>query len=106
MPLMSKEEKRIKTISRGSQIEYIKCPLCGMTRPVNSKKGLLSFDNVDLDNDYIYQVRYAGGRDSGFFRNDAECQILKNIPVEHKNIISEILQKCKKIIGIIEKRNF
>ena len=106
MPKMNKEDKRSNTIAKGSRIEYIKCPLCGMTKPIKSKNGLLSFDKVDVDRDLIFQVRYAGGRDSGFFRNDVECQNLENIPVEHEDLIFEILEKCKKIIQIIENRNF
>ena len=106
MSLMSKENKKLHAIANGSRVEYIKCPLCGMSRPINSKNGLISFAKVDVETDKIFQVRYGGGRDIGFFSNDAECCTLENVPVEHENIISEIMQKCKKIIGIIQKRNF
>jgi hypothetical protein len=44
---------------------YIVCPLCGRNRVVESKKGPIRWDYVDLHNAPILQIREGGGKKAG-----------------------------------------
>lgn len=101
---MSKEAKRRDVISDNlSEIEQFSCPLCGWSRVIETRKGRIRFDKVDLQNGEVFQIRYAGGRGSGFYKDPTKSRSLidiKNDP-ELKDLISQIKNKCKEILKVL-----
>lgn len=100
----SKEQKKVRALTYGTKTEYIVCPLCLLNRTITKHdKGRVRFDQLDF-NRFMLQVRYAGGRGSGFFINEAESKTFDDIKddPEYADLIEQIKQTCFKILKRLE----
>lgn len=102
---LSKEDKKEIVLGEGySQIEYMCCPLCNWWKTIESRRGRIRYDNVDVVNGEVFQVRYAGGRGSGFHSNPAESMTLSEVnkDPQYADLIEQIKEQCQAILKVLE----
>lgn len=101
---LSKDQKRATVVSEGySRIEQMSCPVCGWSKVIDTKAGRIRYDKVDLENGEVLQVRYAGGRGSGFFKDQSQSKSLTQIKSDpqYADLIDQIRNQCKAILKVI-----
>ena len=99
--LTTKDARKQKALA-GTRVLYLTCPLCGLNRPLSSYKGSATFQ---VKPDYaIIQVRYGGGRGSGFFLAEEESISLSDLkatnPEVELNLKTEVLALVKALVDV------
>ncbi len=95
-PLPTREQ----VLATGTKIEFIVCPLCSKNRKLTRYKGeQVRFDSYDFDRPII-QIRYGGGRGSGFWMNEAESLTIQQIIDDptYEDILNQIREQCTLIL--------
>jgi hypothetical protein len=97
--LETKSQKKRRVIAEGTKIQQVVCPLCSMNRTLYRHGERIRFDNFDF-NRIMLQIRYAGGRDSGFYINEAESKTFDDIKDDpaYADLIAQIKATCKNIL--------
>jgi len=92
--LKSKYEPRI----------YIVCPLCLMNRVFfKHRKGVIKFDRWNPDTEFI-QVRYGGGKISGFWKDPAQSlTIREDLVAGYRDMLLEIKRACERILAHLKE---
>lgn len=77
------------------KIEYLKCPVCGMTKPRRFFAGRdeVRFDDVDVKTVMVWQLKEAGGYKSGFHIIDSKT--LGELPHGLKD---QLRGQCERIL--------
>ena len=95
---------REDVMASGTRIEFFVCPLCCMNRKLHrfARVGVeekISFDRLDFDR-AILQIRYGGGRGSGFYMDRSQSQTLGELVEsgEQSDLIDQIRATCKRIL--------
>lgn len=80
------------------KIEYLKCPVCGMTKPRKFFAGRdeVRFDDVNVKTVMVWQLKEAGGYKSGFHIIDSKT--LRELPQDLKD---QLRRQCEGILGEI-----
>lgn len=90
----TREERKAKAMS-GRRVEFLTCPLCGFNRPLETYKGGAKFQ---VRPDYaIIQVRYGGGRGSGFFLSLEESTKLDKLKESYPDIYLNLKEQVDKL---------
>lgn len=63
------EERKALAFAKGTRVDFMVCPLCGMNRPIRRRRGPPVFIS---DPEFFIQARYTFGRESGYFTNEDE----------------------------------
>ena len=80
---------------KGSRIEYLTCPLCGRNRPLKMWNKQTAFE---VKPDYaIIQIRYGGGRGSGFVLSLEESTKLEDLEREYPEVYSNLKAEVEKL---------
>lgn len=98
-------EKRNKVLSESkSKFPQLSCPLCGWSRVIETRSGRIRFDKVDLTNGEVYQVRYGGGRGSGFYKDSTQSRTLPQVKADPslKDLVDQIRDQCKAILQVLK----
>ena len=95
------ETRRNKALSQGTRVEFITCPLCGRNRPLEMWGNEVRFE---VKPDYaIIQVRYGGGRGSGFFLNENESVKLEEMKEKYPELYINLKNEVFKLNEILQK---
>jgi hypothetical protein len=70
-----------------------------------NEKGRINFDNFDLEKSFFIQIRYGGGRGSGFWLNAAESMRISDAikDKEYIDLLNQIKAQCQAIINYFNK---
>lgn len=94
--ILTEEERRRKALSIGTDVWYLKCPLCNMSKPLETWKGKTVFKFYDDD---VLQLRRGGGRGIGFFK--VEGLDLKRLKEEYQDIFINLKEEVEKLRNAI-----
>ena len=97
------QERKSKAYASGSRVEYVTCPLCGRNRPLIMWNKETRFE---VKPDYaIIQVRYGGGRGSGFFLSESESVKLDRLKQEYPELFENLKSEIEKLHKIFSVRS-
>lgn len=102
---LNEEQKRDQVVREGySEIHYFTCPLCGKSHPMKYKNSILRSDHLDIELGELLQVRYAGGRGSGFYKDPSQSKTLLQVKEDpqYADLIEQIKTKCTKILRVLK----
>ena len=98
-------EKRNKVLTESKKsFPQLSCPLCGWSRVIETRSGRIRFDKLDLQNGEVYQVRYGGGRGSGFYKDSTQSRSLPQVMKDPslKDLIDQIRDQCTAILETLK----
>lgn len=90
------DERKAETLAHGKRVEYLTCPICGRNRVLKNSWGKKATFEVKPTFDII-QVRYGGGRGSGFFRSDDEGVKLDDLQKYYPEIFDNLKEEVEKL---------
>jgi len=98
-----KSEIAPPSYSSAKRIFYVKCPFCGMTKPLKKyEQGLASFGKSDLSELDFISIREGGGWKSGF-KKVAEIKFIEAMnDEEYLKLIMDIKNQCDRILNLIK----
>lgn len=97
--------KRAKVIAESTKpFPQLSCPLCCWSRVIDTRAGRIRFDKLDLVNGDIYQVRYGGGRGSGFYKDPTQSRTLPQIKNDPnlQDLLQQIKNQCTAILKALK----
>jgi hypothetical protein len=100
-----REEKKARLLLEGTPVTYVVCPLCGMNRVLEKHaKGRVRWDAVDPEKALVLQVRFGGGRDSGFYLDESKSLTMKAMysNPDYRQIVEAILSQERRIAACAE----
>lgn len=98
---LTKEDRRERAMLYGTEVFYVNCPLCGMSKSKNKyDNGSLRFDSIDLTKMHVIVLRKGGGKFIGFHKVPEQSLLLEEIKddEEYKEIVKQMKVQCYKIL--------
>ena len=86
------EERKQHALAFGTRVLYITCPLCGRNKPLNPHEREQTRFEVKPDF-FLIQVRYGGGKGSGFFLNKEESLSIEEVKEEYPDLYENLKEQ-------------
>ena len=86
------ENRREEALAFGTRVLYITCPLCGRNRVLNPHEREQTRFEVKPDF-FLIQVRYGGGKRSGFFLNKEESLSIAEVKEQYPDLYENLKEQ-------------
>ena len=95
------EERKQHALAFGTRVLYIVCPLCGRNRPLNPHEREQTRFEVKPDFALI-QVRYGGGKGSGFFLKEEESLSIEEVKEQYPDLYENLKEQVVRLSKILK----